>query len=105
MFSELGEDVGSTSIPITRSGFKNGFTLFPVNMIPGHPTTTESKQRKSLYGSCSLEVKFSKAPLPDNIVVMVYAEYDKYFTVSQMINKQRSLEVYPLAVRPTQKIK
>ena len=102
MFSELGEDIGSTSIPISREAYRNGFTLFPINMVPGH--STGSKQQKSLYGSCSLEVKFRKTPLTDNVTILVYTEYTKYYTVSQMIKKQRSLEVYPLAVRPTQKI-
>lgn len=102
MFSELGEDIGSTSIPISREGYRNGFTIFPINMAPGHPA--DSKQNKSLYGSCSLEVRFRKTPLKDNVAILVYAEYSKYYTVSQMIKNQRSLEVYPLATRPSQKI-
>ena len=92
MFSELGESVGSTNIPITRDSFRNGFFMLPINLRHG----SDSNNGKPLYGSCVLQVNFMNEALTDNIVILVYCEYDRYYTVGPLIKKQRLFDHHPI---------
>ena len=74
---------------MTPEKFKNGYTIFPFDLTPSEPDDSHLLLQK--IGSVRLDLKFD-TPLPHQIEVLVYAEFQNCFTVDHV----RTVDFTPL---------
>jgi hypothetical protein len=89
LFKEFNQ-LKKPNIDITLKEFKDGFTLFPINLTPNRSNGVVPDGTTCLNqnGNLRLELKF-KYPLTENVTVIVFCEYDNKieFDISRNIIK------------------
>ena len=68
------------SLPFTRDGYPNGYTMYVINLSPGEPDSMayDLTQR----GNVRLEMKFRTA-LANTVTAIVYAEFQDQLEIDR----------------------